>query len=314
MQEMIKQIVKEEMYRSYKQYYFIAGLPRSGSSLISAILNQNPKFYAGPNSPVLHLMTQMEQSLSQDAFFNAYPKPGQAALIIGSIINNWYRDVEQNVIFDKNSFWLNHIPYINGYIDQKPKIICPVRNVEEILASYMDMINRTQLISTEGKLNMFDDILVKNNLPITNDNRCMLLANNGVFGQVFTSLKNAYERGEDEHLHIVEYENLISDPKGTIEKIYEFIEQPYYEGHKFTDISTDIKEKDAEVYGFSDMHEVRSTIAKRNINIEELLSEQIRTLCQNQEFWRVSKETSEETEENFDINNKDDETTETNLI
>ena len=35
-----------------KQYYFISGLPRSGSTLLSAILKQNPEFYADISSPV----------------------------------------------------------------------------------------------------------------------------------------------------------------------------------------------------------------------------------------------------------------------
>ncbi len=30
-----------------QQYYFISGLPRSGSTLLGAILNQNPRFKAG---------------------------------------------------------------------------------------------------------------------------------------------------------------------------------------------------------------------------------------------------------------------------
>ena len=35
-----------------KQYYFISGLPRSGSTLLSGILRQNPEFYADIASPV----------------------------------------------------------------------------------------------------------------------------------------------------------------------------------------------------------------------------------------------------------------------
>ena len=36
-----------------KTFYFMTGLPRSGSTLLSSILNQNPKFYSGPSSPVV---------------------------------------------------------------------------------------------------------------------------------------------------------------------------------------------------------------------------------------------------------------------
>jgi sulfotransferase len=35
-----------------KSYYFISGLPRSGSTLLSGILKQNPEFYADIASPV----------------------------------------------------------------------------------------------------------------------------------------------------------------------------------------------------------------------------------------------------------------------
>ena len=39
-----------------KQYYFISGLPRSGSTLLSAILKQNLEFYADISSPVESLV------------------------------------------------------------------------------------------------------------------------------------------------------------------------------------------------------------------------------------------------------------------
>lgn len=34
------------------QFHFISGLPRSGSTLLSAILSQNPRFHAGMSGPV----------------------------------------------------------------------------------------------------------------------------------------------------------------------------------------------------------------------------------------------------------------------
>ena len=43
-----------------KTFYFMAGLPRSGSTLLSSILNQNPRFYSGPSSPVLGAMYALE--------------------------------------------------------------------------------------------------------------------------------------------------------------------------------------------------------------------------------------------------------------
>ena len=42
--------------KSEKTYFFLSGLPRSGISLLGAILNQNPDIYVGATSPVLNLM------------------------------------------------------------------------------------------------------------------------------------------------------------------------------------------------------------------------------------------------------------------
>jgi sulfotransferase len=38
--------------------HFISGLPRSGSTLLSAILRQNPRFHAGMTGPVGHWSTR----------------------------------------------------------------------------------------------------------------------------------------------------------------------------------------------------------------------------------------------------------------
>ena len=36
-----------------KTYFFLSGLPRSGTTLLGAILEQNPNIYVGATSPVL---------------------------------------------------------------------------------------------------------------------------------------------------------------------------------------------------------------------------------------------------------------------
>ena len=59
-----------------KKYYFIGGIHRSGSTLLSTILNQNPRFYSGPMSPVLPIIVDnmgnkdwMARKISVDAIY-----------------------------------------------------------------------------------------------------------------------------------------------------------------------------------------------------------------------------------------------------
>ena len=104
-----------------KKFYFMAGLPRAGSTLLSTLLNQNPRFYSGPSSPVLGAMFSVHDNFQSNELYTGYPKPNQVNEIVGSIIKHWYSDVEEEVIFDKNRAWTARVPFIEGYIGQQSK-------------------------------------------------------------------------------------------------------------------------------------------------------------------------------------------------
>ena len=285
MKEMIKEIIREEMYRSQeKTYYFMAGLPRAGSTMLSSILNQNPQIYSGPSSPVLNTMVTLEESLANDEFFKAYPKPEQAGKIIANVIRHFYSDVENQVVVDKNRGWLNKLHYIEGYFGVKPKVLVPVRNMDEVLASFISMHRRNEM-QTNGKINFIDEMLVKNNMPLTDENRCAVLSNQGVVGSSYQSIRQALMQGHEKSMCFVEYNDLINDPKETMKRVYEFLEMEYYE-HDFNNLKNVNQEKDAEIYGFKDMHEVRPKLEKTSSDPKDILPESIVDLCKGAEFWR----------------------------
>ena len=268
-----------------KKYYFMAGLPRSGSTLLSSILNQNPRIHSGPSSPVTTIMLGLETILNQDELYNAYPKPQQAVSIIGNVIHQFYSDVDKPVIIDKNRSWVNRPGFIKGYMGIEPKIICPVRNIDEILTSFLIM-QRKYPIGSSGKINFIDDMLVKSNLPLTDEVRCEFLASgNGILGQSYSAIKDLLMAGNQSMLHFVEYDDLINDTEATMRKLYDFIGEDYY-NHSFDSITNIHKERDAEVYGIPDMHDVRPTINKVSYNPEDILPKSILDKCKGTEFWR----------------------------
>lgn len=298
MKEMIKEILREEMGRMNKTFYFMAGLPRSGSTLISTILNQNPRFYSGPSSPVVYTMIAIEQSLSNDELFVAYPKPEQAREIIGSVLPTFYSDHQEPIIIDKNRSWPSRIEYIKGYFGIEPKIICPVRDTAEILTSFISLIRRNPF-EVNGRVNFIDEMLIKMNILLTDDNRCEFLASpQGLLGQSVEAIKKALMEGNEGVIHFVEYNDLISNPQDTIEKIYDFLGEEYY-NHSFEGLENNNKENDIHTYGLSDMHEVRDTIQKTSNNPEDILSDDILSRCENTEFWRMlnDEEDNDEIEE-----------------
>lgn len=268
-----------------KTFYFMAGLPRSGSTLLSSLLNQNPRFYSGPSSPVVPTMLTLENSFSNDELFLGYPKVEVAKNIIASILPQYYSDIDKPVVFDKNRSWVNRMNYISGYFDIVPKVICPVRDISEILTSFIMMVRRNPY-NNQPKINFVDEQLIKSNIPLTDDNRCEFIAGQGILGQSYTGLKQAIMEGYDHCLHFVEYKDLVSNPQETLNKIYEFLDEETFE-HTFDNLENPHRENDMQMYGLPDMHEVRSKVKSTAFKPEEILSPETFAKCQNSEFWRT---------------------------
>lgn len=316
---MIREIIREEMMRNQKTYYFMSGLPRSGSTLLSALLNQNPRFYSGPSSPVVPTMIALEQSLANDELYLAYPKQSQAAKIISSVLENWYSDVEKPVIFDKNRSWVNRLHYIPGYFGIEPKVLYPVRNIADILTSFISMYRRNPYTG-QGRIPFLDEMLIKSNIPLSDDNRCEVLCSpGGIVGASYNGLKQVFAEGREKQVHLIEYDDLINQPEETMRKIYDFLGEEYFQ-HNFESIENIHRENDQMVYGLPDMHNVRSTLSKVSAKPEEVLSEATLAKCVGAEFWRTvtrdfdpDVQTNEETKylDEFDpskLNSSNDET------
>jgi len=253
--------------------------------------------YSGPSSPVVGIMLALENAISNDELFLAFPKAEQAGKIISSVIENYYSDVDKPVIIDKNRSWVNRMHYIPGYFGVEAKILCPVRNMDEILTSFITM-HRRNPFEINGKVNFIDEMLIKNNIPLNDENRCQLLSGpNGIVGQSYGGIQQVMMDGKQKQLHFIEYEDLMNEPKETMRKIYEFLDEEYFE-HDFSKIENIHKENDAAVYGLSDMHDVRNNLEKISKDPKEILPKSILEKCQGTEFWRnVNEDYTEEVED-----------------
>ena len=269
-----------------KNYFFMAGLPRAGSTLLSSILNQNPRIYSGPSSPVLSTMFVIENHLLQDELFHGYPKPEQGHAIISNIINQFYDDVKKPVVVDKNRAWVARVPYIEQYIGQRAKIICPVRDIDEILTSMITMIRRNPYKEGQPRINFIDEQLVKLNIPINDDNRCEYIAGpDGILGQSLNAILEGLNQGYSNRFHFVEYKDLVNNPKETMKKLYEFMGEEPFE-HQFTNLKNQNREGDVNTYGLTDMHEVRPVLKSTSKDPKKVLSKEILDRCEGMDFWR----------------------------
>jgi sulfotransferase len=260
-----------------KQYYFLAGLPRSGSTLISNILNQNPDFYSGPSSPVIDVMFAAQEYLNNTEQLKAFPNDNFIETHLKDIITQYYQNIDKKVIIDKSRAWPNNVSLIRRYITDNVKIICPVRNIDEILASFIK-------INIEG-ISFIDRNLLLDGKHLTDENRCdHLMSDNGVVSNSLGSIYRCFQRKENHYLHFVEYNDLINDPKSTFEKIYEFLELDYY-SHNFTKINNEFDIDDS-IYGMRGMHYVDYKIRENKTDPKVILPESVIKKCEDLQFWR----------------------------
>ena len=277
-----------------KKFYFMAGLPRAGSTLLSTLLNQNPRFYSGPSSPVLGAMYSVHDNFQGNELYTGYPKPERVNEIIGSVIKHWYSDVEQEVIIDKNRAWCARVPFIEGYIGQEAKIIVPVRRVDEILTSLLTMVHRNTFVEGQPRINFVDEQLVKANIPINDHNRCeyLLTAQGGIVWESLNAVKMGVDEGQSDTFHYVDYNDLVTDPQEELNNIYEFLGEAPFE-HTFDGLVNEHREDDLTTYGLGDMHEVHSKLEKTSPDPSEVLPESIIELYNENketlEFWPKSR-------------------------
>ena len=241
----------------------MAGLPRAGSTLLSTLLNQNPRLYSGPSSPVLGAMYVTHDNFIANELYTGYPKPDSVNKIVGSIIENWYYDIDKPVVIDKNRAWCARVPFIEGYIQQEAKIIVPVRRVDEILASILTMIKRNPFQEGQPRINFVDEQLVKSNIPINDENRCqyVLTSQGGIVWESLNAVKMGVDEGHGKKFHYVDYNDLVNDPQTELNKIYTFLGEESFE-HSFDNLSNQHREDDITTYGLGDMHKVHSILEK----------------------------------------------------
>src|SRR3974390_3527475 len=86
--------------------HFISGLPRSGSTLLSAILRQNPAFHAAMTSPVGALYMALERAMSRNNETSIVLNAAQRRAILHGVFAGYYHETcPTTLIFDTNRLW-----------------------------------------------------------------------------------------------------------------------------------------------------------------------------------------------------------------
>jgi sulfotransferase len=250
-----------------KTFFFMAGLPRSGSTLLSAILNQNPDIMVSANSDVSSLMLSLNNVASVSESFHAGFEPLGYQNVIHKLPEVFYSHIDKPYIIDKNRNWgTPDNLQVAASFSSKIKIIAPVRPILEILASFVNLAEK----NPDNFIDKFASNYPVNQFRSRNDARCdALMAANHHIEMNIMSIASALNPEHREKFHFVAYEDLVSKPEKVIEAIYEFLEIPKFE-HSYKDLNWKIMPKEAEIYGIPELHKVRPKIDKSKTDVSVL--------------------------------------------
>jgi sulfotransferase len=250
-----------------KTYFFMAGLPRSGSTLLSAILNQNPDIYSGPQTDFPRMMLSIYHETQQSESFQSGYNPEGYVNLMRQIPNNFYINVDKKIIIDKNRNWgtIDNIKLLD-LLSDNVKIICPVRPILEILASFVGLAEKNPNNFIDKRIQEIPSGYYRS----INDARCDLLMgdNEGLQHNIF-SLASALQPEHRHKFHFVLYEDLVNKPKESISSIYDFLEIPKFE-HNFSTLKWEKMPNETNVFGIPNMHSVQPTLKSSKTDISIL--------------------------------------------
>lgn len=265
-----------------KTYHFLAGLPRSGNTLLSALLNQNPDIYSTPLSPLPTFMWEFANTCNRSEQVNRNTENQiKAEIFLSSFMDNYYKEVEKPVVIDREKAWGTpaNLNIIKQYVTPTPKIIFTVRDILEIIASFVKMNADYLKRNADSAEYYMANYRSEKDLVAE-----YLMEPNGDIGKGLLSLASAFYPENKGMFHIVEYNNLVFNPEETMAGIYDFLEMPHYE-HNFKKIQK-VETDNDEVLGLpKDLHDIRKSLSNSSTSTD-ILSDYIKHKYSNMEFWR----------------------------
>jgi sulfotransferase len=237
------------------QVHLISGLPRSGSTVLNALLRQNPRFSAAVTSPVASLVMPLWQNMSGASEFAPFFDDERRRTIIKGVFDSYYAHVPAgHVIFDTNRTWTSKLPLLEE-LYPKSRVICCVREIGWIIDSVERMLRKNPLQLSRT----FD---FKPGTSLYSRIETLMNSERGLIGLAWSNLREAWFSQHANKLIVINYDTLVDDPEAVLGRLYQELEEPWYE-HDFNNLNYDEAAYDATL-GMPGMHKVARRIERQN--------------------------------------------------
>ena len=254
--------------------HFISGLPRSGSTLLCALLRQNPRFMTAITSPVRDLFTLLLRQMGAATEFAPFFSDDRRARILKSLMQTYHAPAPGQAVFDTARLWTQHMALIAN-LYPTARVICCVRNIPWIIDSIERMLLRNPLQTSA----IFD-----HTTAISFETRVAILMQpgKGLIGSALSGLREAWLGPFARKLIVIRYESLAARPEATLNALYAELGETQF-AHSFDNLHHDEPEYDARL-GMPGLHHVREQVTLENR--QSVLPPEIFNQYNGASFWQ----------------------------
>jgi len=269
-----------------EQIFFQSSMPRSGSTLLQNILGQNPDFYVTPTSGVLELVFGARFNFANSLEFKAQ----DSELMSKGFKNFCYQGMmgfyngvtDKKFVVDKSRGWGVYRPFLNGFYEN-PKIVCIVRDLRSIVASYEKIYRKNQIFNPDK---IRDDSQAKGTtLPKRVDE---WVSPTNTIGMALERITEMMFQKYDDKILFIRYEDLCLNPENVMKRVYDYFELPNF-NHNFDNI-LQVTQEDDNVYGLTtDLHNIRPILELKAPDFIDVLGQSVSDWIYDTYRWYFDK-------------------------
>lgn len=248
-----------------KTYHFLSGLPRSGSTVLASILNQNPSVYVTPTSPMLNVAVKMQEAWASDPTVKANYFEEQINNLTRAILPAFWAHRPEPIIIDKGRGWAKNMPNASALFGKPMKAIVMERDLPSIMASWLTLIRKQENCFVDKKL-------IADGRSVTDENRMGEMW----FNMVKDCMEGLYQIKVEapNQIVVVKYDDLMANPDHELERIEQFLQLPAF-NYDFDNIENDTQDDDLVAWGFVGLHTIRPKLQKTASDPREILGDDL---------------------------------------
>ncbi len=228
--------------------YFLSGLPRSGSTVLAALLNQRPDVHVTPTSGLIDIFGAICQAWEHNPTTLANKQTNE---YLYSTLRKLIPERDDGkIVVDKSRGWAE--PKIQSTMSEvlqsPPRIVASVRNVADCAASFVKIAKPNNLSE------FFHGPLIQH------------------LRSGYISLQEGYLQNP-ENILFIDYDELMENPRAEIAKIEAFWGLQHF-GHDFFAIDgASVEEDDENAWGIPGLHTVGRELQRSDTDAAKILGE-----------------------------------------